>query len=241
MCARRGDSTLSTLIAGGRLRRIVAPARFKGIVFDFDGTLLRSMENHHAAYAHVFAKYGHEVVARDVYMREGKRAEEVIYSLMEAKGLGAEKHVAEELARMKGEFFRALTPPEWYPGGGELVESLHASDYRLAVATGTTRANVDHLIGERVRFFEAIVTADDVTHAKPDPEPYLRAFEFLGIAPKDALVVENAPLGVASGKAAGATVVAILSTVSREDLHEADHIVATIADVARIIKNGVKT
>ena len=63
-----------------------------------------------------------------------------------------------------------------------------------------------------------MVTADDITSGKPDPEPYLKGAAVLGFAPRDCLVIEDAPAGVRSGKAAGARVMALQTTATSDSL-----------------------
>jgi sugar-phosphatase len=77
---------------------------------------------------------------------------------------------------------------------------------------------------------EVVVTADSVSRGKPDPEPYLLAARRLGVCPGSCTVFEDAPAGIAAGKAAGMRVVALTTTVSASELGGADRIVATLAE-----------
>ena len=99
------------------------------------------------------------------------------------------------------------------------------------MVTGTSRRNIEHHFGAWLQNFDAIVTADDVKRTKPDPEPYLQALAKLGLDAAACVVVENAPLGVRSAKAAGLRVIAVTSTNPAELLKEADVIVEKVADV----------
>ena len=67
----------------------------------------------------------------------------------------------------------------------------------------------------------AMVTSSEVKIGKPDPEPYLKAAAKLGFAASDCIVVEDAPAGIRAGKAAGARVIAFLTTMPRRDLEDA--------------------
>ena len=77
---------------------------------------------------------------------------------------------------------------------------------------------------------EVLVSVDSVSRGKPDPEPYLFAAQRLGVSPDRCIVFEDAPAGVAAGKAAGMCVVALTTTVSAGDLAGADRIVANLAE-----------
>jgi sugar-phosphatase len=76
-----------------------------------------------------------------------------------------------------------------------------------------------------------VVTADDVRLGKPEPEPYLSAASALGVEPSACLVVEDAPAGVAAGRAAGMRVLGLATTYPREALARADWVVGSLADV----------
>ncbi len=77
---------------------------------------------------------------------------------------------------------------------------------------------------------EVMITVDDITRGKPDPEPYLLAAKHLGVNATQCLVVEDAPSGIASAKAAGCATLALLTTTSAEDL-DADLIVPDLSSV----------
>ena len=83
-----------------------------------------------------------------------------------------------------------------------------------------------------------MVTVDDVARGKPAPDPYLRAAELLGVAAADCLVIEDAPAGISAARAAGATVLGVLSTHTAAQLGDADHLVAAL-DQVEIRPDGV--
>ena len=76
-----------------------------------------------------------------------------------------------------------------------------------------------------------MVTVDDVVRGKPAPDPYLRAAEMLGVDARECLVLEDAPAGVSAARAAGATVLGVLSTHTAAQLVDADHLVAALDQV----------
>jgi len=118
------------------------------------------------------------------------------------------------------------------PGAGRLLNSLPPE--RWAIATSCTRALAEvRLRAAGLPIPKAMVTASDVKIGKPDPEPYLKAAAGLGFAASECIVVEDAPAGVRAGKAAGAGVIAFLTTMIRRSLEEAgaDWIVVDCADM----------
>ena len=103
------------------------------------------------------------------------------------------------------------------PGVSELLASLPAD--RWTIVTSCTKPLADVRI--RVAGLPApsrMITANDITRGKPDPEPYLKGAALLGFAPQDCVVIEDASAGVSSGKAAGARVVALQTTETNDDL-----------------------
>ena len=107
------------------------------------------------------------------------------------------------------------------PGAVDLVKSI--PNGRWGVVTSGTRP----LAQNRLRYCglpvpEVLVTSDDVTKGKPDPEPYLKGAELLGFSPDECLVIEDAPAGIQSGRAGGMQVIGLASTYPAARLAEAD-------------------
>jgi mannitol-1-/sugar-/sorbitol-6-phosphatase len=106
------------------------------------------------------------------------------------------------------------------PGARELLDSLPPEHW--TIATSCTRALAEvRLQAAGLPIPKNMVTSTDVKMGKPDPEPYLKAAAKLGFAASDCIVVEDAAAGVRAGKAAGARVIALLTTMSRRDLEDA--------------------
>ena len=125
------------------------------------------------------------------------------------------------------------------PGAGELLKSLPPD--RWTIATSCTRALAEvRLKTAGLPIPANIVTSSDVKIGKPDPEPYLKAAKKLGLDARTCVVVEDAPAGVRAGKAAGAQVIAFLTTMGRAELEEAgaDWIVQNCSDIAALWKGN---
>ncbi len=119
------------------------------------------------------------------------------------------------------------------PGARQLLNILPPE--RWAIATSCTRRLAEvRLRAAGLPMPKTLITSSDVKIGKPDPEPYLKAAAKLGFAASDCIVVEDAPAGVRAGKAAGARVIAFLTTMIRRDLDDAgaDWIVQNCADIA---------
>src|SRR3954465_12131383 len=116
------------------------------------------------------------------------------------------------------------------PGAAELLQSIPTG--RWCVVTSGTR----HLALSRLRLGnlpipEVLVTADEVNNGKPHPEPYLKGAQLLGVDPKQCLVIEDAPAGIRSAHAGGMKAIAITSTFSAEELHEAEIVIKALSQL----------
>jgi sugar-phosphatase len=116
------------------------------------------------------------------------------------------------------------------PGAAELLRAIPLD--RWCVVTSGTR----HLATSRLRLGnlplpEVLVSADEVVNGKPDPEPYLKGAQLLGMNPEECLVIEDAPAGIRSAHAGGMKVIAITSTFPADELQEADAVINALPQV----------
>jgi len=184
---------------------------FDAILFDFDGVLADTEPIHWACWAEVLKPFG-IALGWDYYRGHGIGIDdkEMLRALaglatppVDWRTLFAEYPRKKELFRR-----RVLAHPPFDPALGAFLGSLQRT-YRLAVVTSSARGEIEPLLvsGGLRRYFDALVGAEDVTHYKPDPEPYRRAAELL--RSRTPLVVEDSAAGLASGRAAGFDVLAV--------------------------------
>ena len=124
------------------------------------------------------------------------------------------------------------------PGVQALLASLPLDRWAI-VTSATRRLLIGRLEAAGLPIPERIISADMVERGKPDPEPYRRGADLLGFSPGECLVVEDAPMGVMAGRAAGCRVLAVLGTHAAEELAEADWITASLRDIAVVADGGV--
>ncbi|MFB0629850.1 HAD family hydrolase [Streptomyces sp. AB3(2024)] len=208
---------------GGGPAAAPAPGRtpHDAVIFDLDGTLVDSVRPDFLACGALFAEYGQrlhrEFWAREVCGRpEGYPA---LFALL--RGLcGAAAPDDAALRQRLGQLWEVHMTPDLVrllPGVPEALERARAAGLRLAVASSSdgdwVRRWLRHYgLG---RHFDAVVTGDDVTRRKPDPEAYLTAAAALGADPGRCLAVEDSLTGVAAARAAGMTVVAVPTALTR--------------------------
>src|SRR5205814_9739765 len=106
------------------------------------------------------------------------------------------------------------------PGALALGGALRAAGWRQAIGSSTPRANLDVLLPTLglVGQFDAVISGDDLTRGKPDPQVFLLALDRLGVLPARGIVIEDAVAGVQAGKAAGAFTIGLTSTRLRAAL-----------------------
>ncbi len=198
----------------------------RGFFFDMDGVLFDSMPLHAIAWERVMSRYGLPFTAHDTYINEGRTGESVID---EAFMTTQHRHATPEEVRViyneKTELFHHLGDARPIAGVAEVLRYVQAQGYQIWIVTGSAQQSLfDKLETYFPNVFtrERMITAWDVKRGKPDPEPYLKAWERSGLPKEECAVVENAPMGVQSGKAAGLTVYAVNTGIlTRDDLQQA--------------------
>ncbi|MFH1588957.1 MAG: HAD family phosphatase, partial [archaeon] len=112
-----------------------------------------------------------------------------------------------------------------YDGVMEILNYLKEKGLALAVVSGAHGEFVRNITSTFFKdFFDIVVSGTDVEHGKPAPDPYLKAIKDLGIEKDEAIVIENAPIGITSGKSAGLKVFALETTLKKEYLQDADKV-----------------
>jgi mannitol-1-/sugar-/sorbitol-6-phosphatase len=123
------------------------------------------------------------------------------------------------------------------PGAADLLRSLPPERWCI-VTSGTRRVASSRLQAGHLPIPRVMVTGSDVVKGKPDPEPYLKGAELLGMNPAECLVVEDAPAGIRAAHAGGMKVIALLTTYPAAELQEADAVVRALADIRVYSESG---
>jgi sugar-phosphatase len=123
------------------------------------------------------------------------------------------------------------------PGAAELLKSL-PEDRWAVVTSGTRIPATTRLQFANLPLPRVLVGADDVSKGKPDPEPYLKGAQLLGMNPADCLVIEDAPAGIQSAHAGGMKVIALASTYPVSELHDADAVATSLGQIKVSVLDG---
>jgi len=200
----------------------------RGVVFDLDGVLIDSEPLHLRAYQDVLAGHGCSLSREEYYARH------IVYSDREVlERLLSDRHAVEAAMAAKQRRYLELigAAPPIFPDGLALLG--RTDGWRVGLATGSRREEAElslRALGIRHRF-RTVVTWDDCVRTKPDPEPFLRAAEGLGLPVCRCVAVEDAPGGIRAAKAAGMRCVGVTHSCSRERLQEADLVVDNLSGV----------
>lgn len=188
-----------------------------------DGVLVDSGVHHRAAWRELLAELGEEPSHPEFWrLTIGRPSEEALPLLL---GRRVSEHEAWRLARRKRDLYvgfarRGLVS---VPGVREFVSALSRLGIPRAVGTSASRFDVDHVlagVGLR-RHFDVIVTADDVTRGKPDPEVYELAAARLGVPAEACIVFEDSLVGVVAARRAGMRAVGVTTAHSEAELRDA--------------------
>lgn len=195
----------------------------RAALFDMDGTLYDSMPHHVKAWLDMCREAGLEAAPDDFLMAEGRTGADTIDMLFRRSfGHAATDADVERLYAIKSANFRAMPPVGVMPGAPQAVQACVDAGMKTVLVTGSGQHSlIDRLACDYPGAFGLKVSSRDVRRGKPRPEPYLRAMEMAGVKPWQAIVVENAPLGVRSGVAAGVFTVGVATGLPATVLAEA--------------------
>lgn len=209
--------------------------QIKAIIFDFDGVIVNSEPVHEKAEIQTCQEFGLDVPRGEWENFRGKRIDDIFSFVSRKYGDGSAP--IEKMIERKIELYllHALESLELIPGAYEFLEEMAGSGkYRLALTTSGRKYQQEKILSkfDLAKFFEIIVTADNVKNGKPDPEPYLVTAKMLAEEPRNCLVIEDSDNGIISAKAAGCFACGITNTFSEEKLRlaGADEIVNNFSD-----------
>ncbi|MBF0387311.1 MAG: HAD family phosphatase [Candidatus Omnitrophica bacterium] len=201
-----------------------------------DGVITDTMPYHFRAWRKVFGAHGLKVSKFDVYRREGQKGTKSIQEIFAQAGILLTPEMAGRIIAEKELLFKKILRQRFIPGSRTLVSRLSRRGLRLALVTGTSRHEVEHTLPKGLlSLFQATITGSDVRLGKPDPEPYLKALKALKINAREAVVIENAPFGIMSAKAAGITCYAVTTSLPKEYLGQADKVFKNMKSLTDVL------
>lgn len=185
----------------------------KAVLFDMDGVLFNSMPYHAEAWHSTMQRRGLNLSKEEAYLYEGRTGASTINIVFQRElNRDATENEIKNIYDEKSKAFNEFPEAKPMKGSQELLQKVKADNLIPFVVTGSGQSSLlDRLQENFPDTFKSdlMVTAFDVKYGKPNPEPYLMALRKCGIAANEAIVVENAPLGVQAGVAAGIFTIAV--------------------------------
>lgn len=207
----------------------------KGVIFDLDGTLIVNMQYHLLAWERLVKEMGGQLSGEELFRELYGKNEEVIVRLF-GNDFSSEKLL--ELSHLKERYYREMYLPNvaLIAGAKSFFELLITENIPIAIATASMKMNVDLIVDalEIREYFDAIITADDVTFSKPNPESFLKAAAAIGVSPENCLVFEDVPKGVQSAANAGMQAVVLTTSHTPQEFEPSRNIKFFIPDFQRL-------
>jgi beta-phosphoglucomutase family hydrolase len=196
-------------------------------LFDWDGVVVDSSCFHERSWD-LLARENKKDLPPDHFKKGFGRTNH--YIIPHILGWTKDPGEIERLANRKEELYRQLVAVdgiEPIPGTREWLEELEKAGIPRIIGSSTHRLNIETVleIASLKRFFSEIVSAEDVTHGKPDPEVFLKAADKLGMPPAQCVVFEDTHFGIEAARNAGMKVVALTTTHPENTLQDADRVV----------------
>lgn len=182
--------------------------RKKGIIFDMDGVLVDAMPFHcKAIQTAAKQEVNIDVAQRDVYLLEGMPGEDMVKELLRQKRYTGNieelsnddsdklSFLAHRIHERKKKVFQQINASAPINGAREVVSNIGC---KKALVSGAAKQEVDSIIDKYFGkgAFDVVVSGEDLEEGKPSPDPFRTALTKMGLTESDAIVVENAPLGV---------------------------------------------
>jgi len=210
-------------------------APIEAIVFDFDGVIVDSEPLYEKAEKDLFALYGVDINIEDLKDTKGLSEKMYLSIIRERYSITApiEEISLKGRAILKKYFTAELT---YIPGFPEFFKKISPL-VKTGLATSSSRDLMNWIFDNtqvRNHFYHS-VTADDVVHSKPHPEPYLKICHLIGVKPKNAIIIEDSIYGLQSAKAAEAVTIGFHSNSSNDNFPDADYKASNYRQVETLV------
>lgn len=201
-----------------------------------DGVIVDSMPYHFLAWYEALRPWGVRVSCFDVYLKEGEGWDKTLASLLKSARIQPTKTTLKKIFSARQKIFKKYFKRFIFKGSKEFLQCLKNRGYLLGLVTGTPENEINKILPQGIKnLFDIIIPGNEVTQGKPHPEPYLKACFGLHLKPAQCVVIENAPLGIKSAKAARMFCIALTTSLPRPYLKGADRVVDTLEQITGTI------
>jgi beta-phosphoglucomutase len=214
---------------------------FKAVIFDWDGTLADTKDLVLASFRKALEDLPVEVDEKLIKSLMGKRAKEIFYVVLQKSGMSFNDETINELVEKRVEAELELgSCVELRDGALDLLSSLKGK-VKLALASMNNKQVIENMLNScgLKDFFDIVLSADEVSEPKPDPEIFLKCASKLRLEPTVIVVVEDSTFGVRAAKAANMNCIAVISGVSNRnelELEKPDLIIGSVKEKEKILR-----
>ena len=210
--------------------------KYKGFLFDLNGTMVNDVLYHVNAWYRILNELGagisYERAKQECY---GKN-QELLERVLPKRFTPEEKDL---ISQEKEKQYRDEFKPhlKLIPGLHNFLAQWHARGIKMGIGSAAIRSNVDFVLdGTCIRkYFDAIVSADDVSHSKPDPETFMKCAQLLDIPSRECLVFEDAPKGAESAELAKMDCIILTTLHKQDEFHRLHNIKQFIPDYSNLV------
>lgn len=208
---------------------------FEAVIFDWDGTLADTRQVIVIAFQKALSEINCKVSDRYIERRIGIGAADTFRDLLRSAKMQFDEKLIQHLIERKSQLEIELTNQvKLFPGAKELLEALHGK-VKMGLASMNNRSVIIHLLkaNDLEKYFDVVLTAESISHSKPDPEIFLKTAFKLKASPEKCVVIEDSIFGVKAAKLANMSCIAVLTGVySKQELEreKPDLIVKTLKD-----------
>ena len=159
---------------------------FTAVLWDWDGVLVDSGYSFYHAYEMVLREEGIATNPREIYLREGEPTPRLLRAIFDRHKVPVDDEKIKELVARRREYDATPAKRKLFSAVPRLVRRLTESGCRIGMVTGSSRKSLERVLtADQARWFDVIITADDVAHGKPAPAPFLCAARALNIEPRN--------------------------------------------------------
>ncbi|MDR0800544.1 MAG: HAD family phosphatase [Endomicrobium sp.] len=213
------------------------PKFFKAALFDMDGVIMDSMPYHFISWFEVLKQYDVRINPMIIFEMEGAKWDKVIKLAFKQSGKPLLRQTTHKIREEREQIFNQYFKKYIFTGMPEFIESLKNNGVLVGLVTGSSLKEAQKMLPKNVYgLFDTIVTGDKVKRGKPYPDPYLIAAQNLKVLSEECVVIENAPYGIKSAKAAKMYCCAIATSLPEAFLSKADIIFDTHRDLYECFK-----
>lgn len=206
---------------------------YEAYLFDLNGTIIDDMHFHARAWHHILtndlkADISYEDTVLQMYGKNSELLERVF-----GKGHFTQEQMDEYSMEKERRYQAAFKPHlKLIDGLGEFLEKAHQAGIKMAIGSAAIPFNIDFILDNLNlrKYFPVVVSADDVTLSKPDPETFTKGADILGVDYAKCLVFEDAPKGVEAAKNAGMQAIVLTTLHMPEEFHITDNVLKFITD-----------